>query len=168
VRHSILAHPPTTPQTQNSVFSLHQASCTHVLTGHAPPPHTHTQNTHTHPTRCPPCPPTHPTHPHPPRPKRPDDQPAEPSRHSVRLADRDAVSRGEAPSGVEPGSELAMFIIDGECPRFVWGGEGGGGRVCVGRGGGGGGGGGGQISRVLRMKAQMYYVAAVGGGGVSG
>lgn len=28
-------------------------------------------------------------------------------------------ARGEVPPDVEEGSELALFIIDGECPRYV-------------------------------------------------
>lgn len=30
------------------------------------------------------------------------------------------IARGEVPPGVEEGSELALFIIDGECPRWVF------------------------------------------------
>jgi hypothetical protein len=52
----------------------------------------------------------------PPRPKHPA-EPAEPSRQSSRLRDREMISRGEVPPDVEEGSELAIFIIDGECPR---------------------------------------------------
>jgi hypothetical protein len=29
------------------------------------------------------------------------------------------IARGEVPPDVEEGSELAVFIIDGECPRYV-------------------------------------------------
>lgn len=37
-----------------------------------------------------------------------------------RLRDKDMIARGEVPPDVEPGSELALFIIDGECPRCGW------------------------------------------------
>lgn len=36
---------------------------------------------------------------------------------SSRLRDQALIARGEVPPDVEPGSELALFIIDGECPR---------------------------------------------------
>ncbi|WIA21512.1 hypothetical protein OEZ85_000715 [Tetradesmus obliquus] len=44
-------------------------------------------------------------------------EPAAPSRQSTRLRDQAMVARGEVPPDVEQGSELALFIIDGECPR---------------------------------------------------
>jgi hypothetical protein len=39
---------------------------------------------------------------------------------STRLRDQAMIARGEVPPDVEQGSELALFIIDGECPRWVW------------------------------------------------
>lgn len=36
---------------------------------------------------------------------------------SSRLRDQALIARGEVPPDVEQGSELALFIIDGECPR---------------------------------------------------
>lgn len=53
------------------------------------------------------------------RPKRPA-APQQPSRQSSRLRDRELIARGELPPDVEEGSELAVFIIDGECPRYVY------------------------------------------------
>jgi len=44
--------------------------------------------------------------------------PAAPSRHSSRLRNQEMIARGEVPPDVEQGSELAVFIIDGECPRL--------------------------------------------------
>jgi hypothetical protein len=63
-----------------------------------PPPHTHTL-----------------TH----RQRKPRDRAAshEPSRTSGRLREREMLARGEVPPDVERGSELAQFIINGECPR---------------------------------------------------
>jgi len=52
------------------------------------------------------------------RPKRPA-EPQQPSRQSSRLRDRELIARGELPPDVEEGSDLAVFIIDGECPRYV-------------------------------------------------
>jgi hypothetical protein len=45
------------------------------------------------------------------------DEPEAPSRASDRLRDRELVAPGKVPPGVEQGSELAVFIIDGECPK---------------------------------------------------
>eukprot|EP00879_Flechtneria_rotunda_P009600 GHRR01010047.1.p1 GENE.GHRR01010047.1~~GHRR01010047.1.p1 ORF type:complete len:259 (+),score=81.55 GHRR01010047.1:1595-2371(+) len=42
---------------------------------------------------------------------------AEPIRHSGRLQAQEMIARGELPPDIEEGSELAMFITDGECPR---------------------------------------------------
>jgi hypothetical protein len=50
------------------------------------------------------------------KPKAPK-QHLEPSRHSKRLQTKAGEDAGEQPGEEEGPSELAMFIIDGECPR---------------------------------------------------
>lgn len=92
---------------------------THTVTSHASP-QAATPPLHTHPYAHPNTHP-HTQHPHPQhRPKRPAGPPVEPSRQSSRLRDAAMIARGEVPPGVEEGSELALFIIDGECPRWVF------------------------------------------------
>lgn len=44
-------------------------------------------------------------------------EPQEPTRRSARLQPGSSVGSSQLPPSVEPGSELALFMIDGECPR---------------------------------------------------
>jgi hypothetical protein len=59
-------------------------------------------------------------------PKAPKEEPSQPTRQSARLREPKGSSsssgrgsRHVLPEGVEEGSELALFIIDGECPKWV-------------------------------------------------
>jgi hypothetical protein len=59
-------------------------------------------------------------------PKPPKGEPSQPTRQSARLREPKGsssssgrASRHVLPEGVEEGSELALFIIDGDCPRWV-------------------------------------------------